>query len=295
MEGDEKILACIEVLESIVEDRARLAALDEATRRRLVIAAGRVSRPDRAELRKLAKARRRMRREAQRREDERVLEATGIRALRRAPVFAPPALPPGTPPPEVERGVAREVREPRKCYVCKAPYREVHAFYDQMCPPCAALNWEKRNQSADLRGRVALVTGARVKIGYRAALKLLRAGARVIVTTRFPNDAALRYAREEDYEAFRDRLTIYGLDLRHTPSVELLCQHLSRTLDRLDPPGYRFRWFRGSNVPARTPAGSAAIVVMPSPGSTRVRRVSERASARAGARESPWNPRPRRD
>ncbi len=44
----------------------------------------------------------------------------------------------------------------------------------------------------DLTGRVAIVTGARVKIGYQAAILLLRAGARVIVTTRFPHDAAAR-------------------------------------------------------------------------------------------------------
>jgi hypothetical protein len=31
---------------------------------------------------------------------------------------------------------------------------------------------------ADLRGRVAVLTGGRVKIGYQAGLKLLRAGAK---------------------------------------------------------------------------------------------------------------------
>jgi hypothetical protein len=67
--------------------------------------------------------------------------------------------------------------------VCKRPFTRVHFFYDSMCGPCAELNWTKRNQTADLRGRVALVTGARVKIGYHAAIMLLRAGARVIVTT----------------------------------------------------------------------------------------------------------------
>jgi NAD(P)-dependent dehydrogenase (short-subunit alcohol dehydrogenase family) len=56
----------------------------------------------------------------------------------------------------------------------------------------------------------------------------------VIVTTRFPRDAALRYAREADFEAFRDRLEIYGLDLRHTPSVEAFAAHVSGRYDRLD-------------------------------------------------------------
>ena len=45
-------------------------------------------------------------------------------------------------------------------------------------------------ESADLRGRVALLTGGRVKIGYQAGIKLLRAGAQLIVTTRFPRDSA---------------------------------------------------------------------------------------------------------
>lgn len=233
---EDRIRACIETLEAIAEDPSALAALDDESRKRLRIAAGRVSRPDRAEKRKFAKARRRARREAARADDEKLLDATGIRTLRRAPVFETPAgLPPGTPPPPLlGDGSPPLLREARKCYVCKAPYREVHAFYDQMCPECAAFNWEKRNQTADLRGRVALITGARVKIGYQAAIKLLRAGAHVIVTTRFPRDAAARYGREADFEEWAERLEIHGLDLRHTPSVELFCQHLLQTHERLD-------------------------------------------------------------
>ena len=110
----------------------------------------------------------------------------------------------------------------------------IHHFYDQMCPECAEFNFFKRTELADLRGRVALLTGGRVKIGYQAGLKLLRAGARVIVTTRFPNDSARRYAGEKDFGEWRDRLEIYGLDMRHTPSVEALCGRLLATLPRLD-------------------------------------------------------------
>jgi NAD(P)-dependent dehydrogenase (short-subunit alcohol dehydrogenase family) len=81
---------------------------------------------------------------------------------------------------------------------------------------------------------VAFISGARVKIGYQAAIMLLRAGARVIVSTRFPRDAALRYSRELDFEAFRDRLQIYGLDLRHTPSVEAFAKQLRERETQLD-------------------------------------------------------------
>ena len=118
--------------------------------------------------------------------------------------------------------------------MCKKHFSRVHHFYDQLCPTCAEFNYAKRTESADLRGRVALLTGGRVKIGYQAGIKLLRAGAALIVTTRFPRDAALRYAREPDFDDWGDRLEIFGLDLRHTPSVEAFCRHLDATRDRLD-------------------------------------------------------------
>ena len=80
----------------------------------------------------------------------------------------------------------REVVEPQNCYICKKDYSTIHHFYDQLCPACAELNFVKRTETADLRGRVALLTGGRVKIGYQAGIKLLRAGAQLIVSTRFP-------------------------------------------------------------------------------------------------------------
>ncbi|MEX2467263.1 MAG: SDR family oxidoreductase, partial [Gemmatimonadota bacterium] len=120
------------------------------------------------------------------------------------------------------------------CYVCKQTFTELHHFYDQLCPACAEMNYRKRGELADLSGRVALLTGGRVKIGYQAGIKLLRCGADLIVTTRFPRDAAARYASEEDFEEWGHRLRIYGLDLRHTPSVEAFCSEVMRTKDRLD-------------------------------------------------------------
>jgi NAD(P)-dependent dehydrogenase (short-subunit alcohol dehydrogenase family) len=122
----------------------------------------------------------------------------------------------------------------RVCYVCKAAYSRVHAFYDQLCPTCADVNFAARTELADLRGRVALLTGGRVKIGYQAGLKLLRSGAHLIVTTRFPRNAAARYAQEPDFGQWGHRLEIFGLDLRHTPSVEAFCHDLVATRERLD-------------------------------------------------------------
>lgn len=116
----------------------------------------------------------------------------------------------------------------RSCYVCKIRYRELHSFYDQLCPPCAALNWTKRLQTADLTGRVAVVTGSRVKIGYQVCLKLLRAGGTVVATTRFPNAAVAAYRQETDFDAFRDRLHVYGLDLRDVAGLEAFVRFLKQ-------------------------------------------------------------------
>ncbi len=141
-----------------------------------------------------------------------MLDGTAIRRLRAKPVFTTPNVfvPEGFEQHEVDDPDLREVREPQHCYVCKQKYSSVHHFYDQLCPPCGDFNLRKRTESADLRGRVALLTGGRVKIGYQAGIKLLRAGADLVVTTRFPRDAAVRYSREPDFADWGHRLEIVG-------------------------------------------------------------------------------------
>jgi NAD(P)-dependent dehydrogenase (short-subunit alcohol dehydrogenase family) len=176
-----------------------------------------------------SKAMRRERLKERQARDREIRESTAIRQVRKEAVFvAPLPLPAG------ERREGPELEKPRNCYVCKAEYRKVHHFYDAMCVDCGDFNYAKRFQTANLSGQVALITGARLKIGQQAALMLLRAGARVIVTTRFPHDAAQRYAKEPDFEQWSDRLEVHGLDLRHSPSVELFARWLSRRLPRLD-------------------------------------------------------------
>ncbi|MBT8494120.1 MAG: SDR family oxidoreductase [Deltaproteobacteria bacterium] len=233
---DERTRQAVEFLEELHGDYSRLAELDDELRKRLLIAAGRVARPGPWAKRELMREARRRRKRDKQAADERALARTGIRATRRQAVFPTPmpALPAPLSEDERRGSEVERVIEPRNCYVCKKDFHQLHHFYDQMCPECAELNWHKRHQSADVRGRVALVTGSRVKIGYQAAIMLLRAGAEVIVTTRFPADAAARYAREADFDDWGERLSIYGLDLRHTPSVETLCRYLADHLDRLD-------------------------------------------------------------
>src|SRR5438874_2722633 len=232
-----RLRAATTLLEELVADRALLAGVPPDDQRRLLQAAGHVYSPDAIARRRLVRATIRERKATKVRREDQVLDATGIRTLRRQPVYTSPNV---FPPPEFEqREVAddpefREPVEPQHCYVCKGKFTEIHHFYDQLCPPCAAFNYAKRSETADLTGRVALLTGGRVKIGYQAGIKLLRAGARLIVTTRFPRDSAARYAREPDFGRWEDRLEIYGLDLRHTPSVEAFCDELLATHDRLD-------------------------------------------------------------
>ncbi|HEX9128372.1 MAG TPA: SDR family oxidoreductase [Gemmatimonadaceae bacterium] len=228
--------AAADLLEKIVADRSLLADIPEPDRNRLLNAAGRVSRPDALSRRQLLKVVKRKKRVEKVERAESVLAATGIRKLRREPVFitSPNIYPPKSAELLTSGEALPETEDPRKCYVCKKEFSTVHHFYDRLCIACAEENFAKRSELANLRGRVALLTGGRVKIGYQAGIKLLRAGARLIVTTRFPRDSAARYAREPDFAEWSDRLEIYGLDLRHAPSVEAFCKEVLATEKRLD-------------------------------------------------------------
>ena len=231
------LMAAAALLEKVAANRALLATLSVEERTRLLTAAGEIYCPDVNARRKLVKAKVRLRKAEVVQRDQTQLNQTGIRKLRRERVFTTPNihLPLDFKQQEVEGDADfREVVEPQNCYICKQDYSVIHHFYDQICPPCAEFNFHKRTETADLRGRVALLTGGRVKIGYQAGIKLLRAGAHVIVSTRFPRDSALRYAAELDFAQWGHRLEIFGLDLRHTPSVEAFCSHLLATRSRLD-------------------------------------------------------------
>jgi NAD(P)-dependent dehydrogenase (short-subunit alcohol dehydrogenase family) len=229
--SDDDLRACVRVLRAIEADRSHLTRLTREQRRELLTLAGLVAKPERHDLVRMAKAFRRAERQAAKEQDRRAIEQAALRVQRRAPVFAPLWLEPPKPDDLEERP---RLNQERDCYVCKQPFSRVHRYYDSMCETCGDFNYAKRGQSADLGGRYALITGARVKIGYQASLKLLRAGAHVVVTTRFPIDAADRYAKEPDFPAFRARLQIHGLDLRHSPSVELFTRFLAERLPRLD-------------------------------------------------------------
>lgn len=230
--SSEEIDNCIEMLNNLVNDTSQLVNLPEAQRIGLMKAAGQISRPARDEIRKRNKTVKKSRVAAVRDKNRQARENTGIRSARTTAVFTAPG--------QIDLGIveneheAEELSSPRNCYICKAEFTKLHFFYDTMCKECGDLNYRKRFQTAPMHGQVAIITGSRLKIGYQATLQMLRAGATVIATTRFPVDSALRYSKEADFEEWGDRLQIIGLDLRHTPSVEIFTNFVEQNYDRLD-------------------------------------------------------------
>lgn len=234
-----RLLDAMAVLHDVVAAPELLDSLDAEDKAAFFNAAGNVFCPDPEIRRRRTKLLQRRRRNERARRDDEVLAETGIRTLRSKPVFTTPDVYAPIDFDQVtvddaHRDPFRETVEPQHCYICKRRYHEIHHFYDQLCLECASLNFAKRGELADMSGMVVLLTGGRVKIGYQAGIKLLRCGAELIVATRFPRDAAARYAAEADFGEWADRLDVFGLDLRHTPSVEAFAAHVSRTRHRLD-------------------------------------------------------------
>lgn len=227
----EEVNQCIATLTMLTEQSDLFFELPEETRIALLKAAGQLTRPSREEFNQRKKNAEKAAKRKQVERDKHTRKTTGIRSAREATVFEAPKLLENL---EEVKADMKELESARNCYVCKKLYTQVHHFYDAMCPECADLNYAKRFQTADLTGQVALITGSRLKIGYQSTLMLLRAGATVIATTRFPVDSAIRFAKEEDYHVWGHRLKVHGLDLRHIPSVELFCRYIEHQYDRLD-------------------------------------------------------------
>ncbi len=253
----DEIDGCIRLLSRLTEDSSLVASMQYEKILELTKAAGRFSRPSKNDILKQHKAYYAAQRKRIQKEDRMARATTGIRAARVSPVFQAP-LQISAPK---EEQTERHLSSPRNCYVCKAEFTKLHFFYDVMCEPCADFNYQKRFQTASLEGQVAVITGSRLKIGYHCTLMMLRAGARVIATTRFPVDSAIRFSKEADFKQWAHRLEIYGLDLRHTPSVELFCRYLAKNLDRLDllinnaaqtvrrPPGFYSHLMENEAIP----------------------------------------------
>lgn len=223
-------------MKALAADAEAWAELSEEQRIELMKLCGEISRPNRADVRQRQKQIRKRELLAIVQAERSARAQTGIRAARQATVFTAPQRVLTLQPSLVDvagENQAKAVR-PRNCYVCKAEYTKLHHFYDSMCSECGDFNYAKRFQRADLTGMTALITGARLKIGYQAALMMLQSGARVVVTSRFPVDAALRFSKEGDFSSWQHRLHIHGLDLRHIPSVEIFCDYFISRYQSLD-------------------------------------------------------------
>ena len=227
--SSEEIDSCISVLNSLLEDASQIFELPEAQRVSLLKAAGLLSRPNKEEFLARGKNAKKAAKRKIIERDKHARKETGIRSAREDVIFVAPKL--LKMPENDERP---HLDSPRNCYVCKALFTKLHHFYDTMCSDCGDFNYAKRYQTSNLKGQVAVITGSRLKIGYHITLMLLKAGATVVATTRFPVDSALRFSKEEDFTDWGHRLHIHGLDLRHIPSVELFCDFIEKKYSRLD-------------------------------------------------------------
>jgi NAD(P)-dependent dehydrogenase (short-subunit alcohol dehydrogenase family) len=227
----EEIDNCIALLQQLVDHTDQIFEIPKEKRTALIKVSGQFSRPNREEFARRKKDGKKIALRKKAARDKNARKETGIRSAREAHVFVAPKL---LPVAELENHKKQELELARNCYVCKTEFSELHHFYDTMCIECGDFNYAKRFQTADVTGQVAVVTGSRLKIGYHITLMLLRGGATVIATTRFPVDSALRFCKEDDFMEWGHRLKIHGLDLRHIPSVEIFCNYIERQYDRLD-------------------------------------------------------------
>lgn len=108
----------------------------------------------------------------------------------------------------------------KRCYICRYRFlaNDSHKLYPSLCRQCGMFNIGCSNLSLpeklDLTGKIALVTGGRINLGYFTAVRLLRCGAKVIVSSRYPADAAIRYSTEPDFPQWEKRLKVVGADFR---------------------------------------------------------------------------------
>ncbi len=187
-----------------------------------------------AELYRTGKKKRKAARRADRQRHDRELTADSVRYRQQEPPPEPGPVARGTAKPGTPAAPEPRLLGVRRCYVCKSGYRSVHPDYHLLCQDCAERNATRRHARCDLSGRRAIVTGGRVKIGFHVALKLLRDGAEVLIVTRFPRDAARRFAAVPDAADWLDRLHVHGTDLLDMPAMAGLLDSIHEHFPALD-------------------------------------------------------------
>ena len=116
---------------------------------------------------------------------------------------------------------------PRLCYICRFTIDVPHPKFTAMCIPCGEFNLTGSRLTLGnpercwnyFEDETALVTGGRVNLGFHIALELLRHGMKVIITTRYPQDALRRFQGETDHHRWFSRLSILGADFRCSADV----------------------------------------------------------------------------
>ena len=141
---------------------------------------------------------------------------------------------------KMEKNKKKELEEKFKyfstCYICKEKFSKenIHKFYGNLCTKCGDHNYSYRTLKLDLSGRIAIVTGGRVKIGYFISIKLLSYGCKVIITTRFPKDSLFKFQQEPEYEKWKDNLIIYPIDFRIFESTIKFINYIKENFTHID-------------------------------------------------------------
>lgn len=123
------------------------------------------------------------------------------------------------------------------CYSCKVGlWRDDmrHKVYTNMCWLCGNINFQKKDFKKDLTGKIAIVTGGRVKIGFETAIRLLRNNCTVIVTSRFVDDCLERYEEDKEFDKFKSNLYIYQLNMLDGGNIKKFISYIFEKFEKID-------------------------------------------------------------
>ena len=122
------------------------------------------------------------------------------------------------------------------CYICKHKLgiNDVHEHYGNLCKKCGDYNYSFRTMKLDFSGRIAIVTGGRIKIGLEIVKKLLSYGCKVITTSRFPKHTLFTYKEDPDYEIWKNNLIIYPIDFRFIESTVNFVNFIKTKFSHID-------------------------------------------------------------
>ena len=124
----------------------------------------------------------------------------------------------------------------KSCYICKQKLGldNINNFYGSLCKKCGDYNYSFREMKLDFTGRIAIVTGGRIKIGYFIVKKLLSYGCKVITTSRFPKDTLFKYKADPEYDLWKDNLIIYPIDFRIIQSTMKFVEYIKKNFAHVD-------------------------------------------------------------